>query len=202
MKNIIIILDPAHGLDVAGKRSPDGKHRECIWSREREASLKKKLVEKGYEVYYTTDSINEPGLSKRRIAANTIKHGQRKLLLSLHNDASGVTMEWRKAHGASVYTTKGVTNSDICADIIYKGLAKDFKGEVKMRKYTDKYLGRDFEQNFTVLMGSDYMGVLIEWLFQDNKEDVEKLKDPVINGRFEDSLVESIENINNYFKDE
>ena len=25
-----IILDPAHGIDVAGKRSPDGKHREYL----------------------------------------------------------------------------------------------------------------------------------------------------------------------------
>ena len=30
-KNITIILDPAHGEDVPGKRSPDGVHREYRW---------------------------------------------------------------------------------------------------------------------------------------------------------------------------
>ena len=62
-------------------------------------------------------------------------------------------------------------------------------------KPTDK----DFEENFTVLMGADYMGVLIEWLFQDNLMDVEILKDPETNKRFEDSLVKAIEKINDYF---
>lgn len=30
MKKLTIILDPAHGIDIAGKRSPDGKHREYL----------------------------------------------------------------------------------------------------------------------------------------------------------------------------
>lgn len=47
------------------------------------------------------------------------------------------------------------------------------------------------------------MGVLIEWLFQDNKEDVKELQSHRTNKRFEDSLVEAIESINDYFgKDE
>ena len=68
-----------------------------------------------------------------------------------------------------------------------------------MRPYSHEYLGKDFEENFTVLMGSGYMGVLIEWLFQDNEEDVKKLEDIVINKRFEDSLMDAIEKINDYF---
>ena len=49
-------------------------------------------------------------------------------------------------------------------------------------------------------MGSGYMGVLIEWLFQDNKDDVIFLADLKINRKFENSLVESIEQINEHFK--
>ena len=48
MKNINIILDPAHGKNVAGKRSPDESHLEYLWSRERCTSLEKKLEKKGY----------------------------------------------------------------------------------------------------------------------------------------------------------
>ena len=46
MKKINIILDPAHGKNVAGKRSPDESHFEYIWSRDRCKSLENKLKKK------------------------------------------------------------------------------------------------------------------------------------------------------------
>ena len=197
MKQITVILDPAHGSDVPGKRSPDGAHLEYRWSRERINSLRNKLKTKGYDVLVTTESETEPGLSRRRSFATSAK-GNNKLLLSLHNDAAGNGTSWMSAEGASVFTTKGVTISDTCAEIILKGFEKNFP-DIKIRKFTNTPLNRDFEENFTVLSGSGYYGVLVEWLFQDNKKDVEKLLDPKFNERFETSLVESIEEINNYF---
>lgn len=197
-KNIILVIDPAHGINVAGKCSPDGLHREYLWSRERVKALKATCISLGYEVYVTTDSENEPGLSKRKNFATQIRRGERKLLLSLHNNAAGSDGKWHNARGYSVFTTKGVTKADTCADIIYKQLRKDFP-ELKGRMYKDSDLERDFEENFTVLMGSDYMGVLIEWLFQDNLKDVELLKDSEVNKKFEGSLVKAIEKINDYF---
>lgn len=197
MKNIAIILDPAHGENVKGKCSPDGKHKEYLWSRERVASIKKTLVSLGYKVYTTTESINEPGLTYRKNVANAIKE-PKKLLISLHNNAAGSDGKWHLPKGASVFTTKGVTNSDICADIIMSQFKCDFP-EVNMRCYMDKYLQRDFEENFTVLMGSSYMGVLVEWLFQDNQSDVCKLLDMRVNRRFEESLIRAIETINTKF---
>ena len=80
-KNITIILDPAHGEDVPGKRSPDGVHREYRWSRDRVRELKVILEAMGYEVYKTTDSENEPGLSKRKNFASSLKSDKPKLLL-------------------------------------------------------------------------------------------------------------------------
>lgn len=197
-KNIIIVFDPAHGADVPGKCSPDKRHREYKWSRERISHLVPMLTNIGYEVYKTTSSENEPGLSKRKNFATQVRHGERKLLLSLHNNAAGADGKWHTATGAAVYTSPGVTKSDICADIILQRFKKDFP-EVKMRYYKDKPMERDFEAKFTVLMGADYMGCLVEWLFQDNEKDVELLCDPEFNGRFESSLVEAIEEINDYF---
>lgn len=198
MKNVIIILDPAHGADVPGKCSPDGKHREYRWSRDRIKFLKVTLMNLGYEVYVTTESENEPGLSRRKNFATQIRHGKRKLLVSLHNNGAGNNGKWMSASGVEVYTTPGVTNSDICADFILRQLQKDFP-TFKMRFNKDTHLERDKEAKFTVLMGADYMGVLVEWLFQDNKTDVEKLLDPKINRDFEVSIVKAIEQINNYF---
>jgi len=160
-KNITIILDPAHGEDVPGKRSPDGVHREYRWSRERVRELKVILEAMGYEVYKTTDSENEPGLSKRKNFASSLKSDKPKLLLSLHNNAAGNGSAWMNARGIAVYTSKGVTKSDVCADFIIEQFKKDFP-EFKIRMYRAVNLEKDFEENFTVLMGNGYMGVLIQ----------------------------------------
>ena len=195
MKKLIVILDPAHGANIAGKCSPDGTHREYRWSRERVKGVLSKLKMANFEVYQTTLSENEPGLSYRKNFATRICPGQPKLFLSLHNNASGDSTKWGDAKGTALYTTKGITKADKCADIIFQRFSKDFP-DINMRKYSCEKLGKDFEENFTVLMGRDYMGVLIEWLFQDNRQDVEKLADAEMNERFELSLVKAIEEIN------
>lgn len=192
----VIVLDPAHGMDVVGKCSPDKVHREYIWSRERCYSLEKTLTDKGYLVYLTTKSINEPGLTKRKNFADQVAKGHKKLFLSLHNNAAGSDNKWHSASGASVYTTKGVTEADTFADIILKNFKIDFP-EIKVREYKPVPLERDFEENFTVLTGYDYVGVLVEWLFQDNKNDVALLLDPDMNKRFESSIIKSIEEMSN-----
>lgn len=198
MKNIIVILDPAHGANIKGKCSPDGRHHEFLWSRERIKSLGRILTDLGYEVYVTTGSENEPGLLVRKNFATQIRKGEKKLLLSLHNNAAGNGYRWFSARGVEVYTTPGVTKADVCADFILSQFRKDFP-EMKMRYNKDAKFYRDKESRFTVLMGKDYMGVLVEWLFQDNKDDVELLMDSEVNRKFESSIVGAIENINDYF---
>lgn len=198
MKNIVIILDPAHGSNVKGKCSPNHVHKEYIWSRERVKNIKTLLLSRGYRVFTTTESEEEPGLTKRKNYATQICKGSKKLLLSLHNNAAGSDGKWHSAQGVCVFTTKGVTRSDRCAQIILDRFEKDFP-ELHIRRYLREDLYEDFEENFTVLTGSSYMACLVEWLFQDNMEDYERLKDPKMNSRFETSLVEAIEEINNYF---
>lgn len=197
MKNLIIILDPAHGEEVPGKRSPDGTHREYRWSRERIKVIKESLERLGYEVVLTNTTDREIGLDKRRNFATNYKKGQKKLLLSLHNDASANT-GWGKARGYSVWTTRGVTKSDECAEIILQQFEKDFP-EIKKRVYSPTQPHRDFEADFAVIRGADYMGVLIEWLFQDNQEDLVLLKDAELNSRYEASIVKAVERINEVF---
>lgn len=199
MKSIVIILDPAHGADVKGKCSPDGKHKEYLWSRNRVSSLRRKLIRLGYEVYVTTDSVFEPGLSVRQKFATQIAKGKKKLLLSLHNNAAGNGTSWTTANGVEVYTTPGVTEADRCADTIITTFKEDFP-ELRMRCNKDTYLERDKEAKFTVLMGSGYMGVLVEWLFQDNKEEANMLMDTHMNERFEASIIKAVEKLDTSFK--
>ena len=198
-KRLLIILDPAHGIDVAGKRSPDGRHLEYLWSRERLKVVEHLLQAHGYTVVWTNDWDTEIGLSKRKEIANMYAQKDTSLvplLISLHNDASGITEEWRQARGISLWTSKGRTTSDIFADFFIQGIPEWFP-EAKQRIYSPAYLDRDFENNFTVLMGN-YFALLIECGFQDNKEDVALLEDPQFCKRVEDWIVDSIEDCNDY----
>lgn len=198
MRKVVVILDPAHGAEVPGKRSPDGKHLEYKWSRDIVERLRKRLITQGFEVYQTTWDDKEPGIGARRRYADSIKvsPGQEKLLLSIHNDAKGMGLTWENARGVSVWTTKGSTKSDLYADEILLGIRDDFqkiKDFPPIRKYKRGIEGeRDFESNFGVLLGSTYYGVLLEFLFQDNKEDVKLLSREDIKETLVDSLLYSI----------
>jgi N-acetylmuramoyl-L-alanine amidase len=88
MKNTTIILDAAHGEEVPGKRSPDGKFREYLWSRERIKELIFDLKALGYEVLESNPTTKEIGLSQRAAAVNAINR-PKKIFLSLHVDAAG-----------------------------------------------------------------------------------------------------------------
>lgn len=200
MKHLVLILDPAHGKDVKGKSSPDGSHKEYLWSREMCKKLEAELTALGYKVFYTSTSEYEIGLTKRKTNANNIAidKSEIKFLLSLHNNASGADNNWHTATGVEIFTSPGKTLSDYFADYILKALNKEFPNtEVKYRYNLDKFLERDKEAKFTVLMG-DYAACLLEWLFQDNKEDVKELKNESTNQRLIKALVEGINYIEDY----
>jgi N-acetylmuramoyl-L-alanine amidase len=199
MKKLLVILDPAHGEEVPGKRSPDGKHREYKWSRERLRELAPKLEALGYTVVWTNTTEKEIGLSARKNAGSLLAKQHPDLipfLLSLHNDASGNGMQWMQASGISVWTSKGRTTSDIFADYFIQAF-KEVIPEVKHRQYSPEYLQRDYEDNFTVLMGG-YSANLVECMFQDNRDDVELLSDPAFNAKVVEALVKGFELSNNY----
>lgn len=201
MRKLIIILDPAHGSDVPGKRSPNGKHLEYRWSREICKALANKLVANDFRVEFSNNSEKEIGLSKRVSFANHLdfNEGEIKFLVSLHNNAAGNGSDWMNARGVEIYTSKGSTISDEFAEVIMKNLKTDFPDNniVKFR-YGNDQLGK--EANFSVLMGSTYYAVLLEWLFQDNKEDYELLQNYQVNSHLVDSLVKALIEIDDSIK--
>lgn len=198
-KLLVVILDPAHGSDVAGKCSPDKTHYEWKWSREICKKLEGKLLALGYKVFWTSTSDKEIGLSKRKKVADSIKTTGKevKFLLSLHNNAVGMGDKWYDASGVSIWTSKGKTLSDYFADLLFEAFMEYFpKDQIKYRFSQDKPLERDFEANFTVLMGGSYYACLLEWLFQDSLKDIDKLKDSNMNDTLVDILVRGLEKIN------
>ena len=195
MKKLIIILDPAHGSDVAGKRSPDGLHREYKWSREICADLKILFEALGYEVYYTNHLETEIGLSERRKRAEDIKTDKTKVLLSIHNNAAGDGSKWLNARGFEIWTRKGFDKADILAELIFQA-AKEWFPEIKHRYASDSDYNRDKEGNLYMTNSDKYLGLLLEWGFQDNKQDFEILQNKKYNKALADCIVDAVEAFN------
>ena len=193
MRDFIVVLDPAHGEETPGKRSPDGRFREYLWSRMIIEKLAEKLDDAGFCVRETNTSKKEIGLSNRAGVCNMING--KKILISIHSNAAGNGVEWMSATGFSVYTTKGKTKSDKVAEELMNGFIKDFP-ELKARM--DMSDGdKDTEENFTVIKKANCPAVLIEWMFQDNKNDVEILLSEEYTNRLVDSIYNSIIEIEN-----
>ena len=47
-RRLLPIIDFAHGSDVAGKQSPDGRHKEYLWSRKVGKMLAESLKHEGF----------------------------------------------------------------------------------------------------------------------------------------------------------
>ena len=195
-----VILDPAHGKDTKGKRSPDGLHREYLWSRERIAKILGNIITKArFDIYYPfLNEENEPGLTNRVLKYNEIaKDYDKTFMLSIHNDAFKDGSTWENPHGVSVWTSKGEDDSDKYATDLYDYLTTVYPNEKFRPAYwlseKEKNKDPDWEANFTVLAGNSkvkpiYDAVLLEWLFQTSKSDVEKLINPKHNEYFEDMI--------------
>lgn len=170
--SLTIILDDAHGYDVAGKGSPDGRHREWQWSKTYTTLLGQHLTDIGFNVVYSAPEDNEPGLMERVRRMNLVRSPA--IVFSLHNNAAGMG-EWKEAHGYSVWTTRGVTKSDQCATILFNNL-RVFLPDLSFRQ--DLSDGDpDYEANFTVLM-SKHPSFLLEFMFQDNEYDLQLIENP------------------------
>lgn len=204
MNKQAVILDPAHGKDTPGKRSPDELHREYLWSRGRIATIVNnilKLTNLNFDLYYPfLYNEYEPGLTNRVVKYNSIaKDYERTFMLSIHNDAFKKGKTWEKPHGVSVWTSKGEDDSDPIATSLYNFLRVKYPNEKFRSAFwlneSEKIKDPDWEANFTVLAGNkkkkiypEYDAVLLEWLFQTNKEDVKKLMNPIHNEYFEDMI--------------
>ena len=206
-KNLIVIRDNAHGIDVLGKQSPDGTHKEYLWSREVWDDVTFMLKILGYVVEPTSTGVKEIGLTNRVLNGNSIAAKypkQTALFISLHNDASKNDGPWGTARGVSIWTSKGRDQSDVFAEIMLKALFRVVK-ETRHRVYSPKEGERDFEAGFTVIAGTKtvkpmYNGLLIECGFQDNKEDLRLLQDPQFKKKIADAIVDGIEDINTYLE--
>ena len=167
-----VLIDPGHGIDTPGKRSPDGQFLEYLWNRQVADLLLERLVAMGIDASLVVTETNDVTLRNRVNRVNTICNkvgASNVLLVSIHANAAGNGSAWMNAKGWSCYTSRGKTKSDQVAECLYDAFEAEFQDR-KIRK--DMGDGdRDWEENFYVLQKSKCPAVLLENFFYDNREE-------------------------------
>ncbi len=166
-----ILIDNGHGIETPGKRSPDGSFREYAWAREVARMICDILQAEGYDAQLLVPEVEDVSLDERCCRANRFPKTD-TILVSIHNNAAGKGDRWMGARGWSIFTTKGITQADKLADRIWRRAKETFAWPLTVRSYSTAVMGRDYEENFYILMHSWCPAVLIENFFQDNREDV------------------------------
>lgn len=171
--NMKILIDNGHGANTQGKRSPDGRLIEALYTREIAVRVEHELCKRGYETLRIVREEVDVPLSERCRRVNDICSEMGKsnvLLVSIHCNAAGNGAQWMQARGWEAWTSIGQTKADSLADCLYAS-AERFLSGMKIRK--DMADGDpDKESGFYILKHTECPAVLTENLFQDNMEDV------------------------------
>lgn len=168
-----ILLDPGHGSDTPGKRSPDGHFREYAYNRYLAIEIRNRLTALGLDARILVLEQKDIPLKERCRRANAVckeKGSDNVLLISIHINASGNGSRWMTSRGWSAYTTKGNTKADTLATCLYTAAEKYLPSHKIRKDQTDG--DPDLEENYYILRHTLCPAVLTENLFIDNLEDL------------------------------
>ena len=186
----IIVLGTAHRMREPGKQSPDGRLKECVYSREIVSEVAAILRGYGYKVEIDYEPLDLPKtmqtssttLERNRELAMRVnfvnelcrQNGKDNVLyVSIHVNAAGADGKWHTGTGWEAITSVGQTKADKLATCLYEAAKKNFSN-VKIRTdYSDG--DPDKEAHLYVLKHTNCAAVLTENMFQDNKADVDYL---------------------------
>ena len=190
---MLILIDPGHGIDTPGKRSPDGKFLEYLWNRQIADLLLDRFTIMGIDASLLVTETNDISLSTRVQRVNKVcsKVGASNvILLSIHSNAAGDGSKWMSAQGWSCYTSKGKTMSDQIAECLYDAFEEEFQDRKIRKDMSDG--DRDWEENFYVLQKSKCPAVLLENFFYDNRDECAWLLKDETKERIADAIVKGI----------
>ena len=167
-----VLIDPGHGINTPGKRSPDGRFFEYLWNRQVADMLLVNLVANGIDAVIIVTETNDIPLRTRAMRANKkcdLYGTKNVILVSIHANAAGMGDRWMNATGWSCYTTKGVTKSDRLAECLYESFQDEFPEKRMRRDLSDG--DSDIEEDFYIIKKTRCPAVLLENFFYDNKEE-------------------------------
>lgn len=171
-----ILIDNGHGVDTAGKRSPDGSLREYKYTREIAEKVVSELKKRGFDAERIVTEENDISLSERCRRVNSIcdRIGTKNVILvSIHCNASGTG----KGTGWEIHTSPGKTKADDLAQVFWDMANRMFGGTWKIRGDWSDGDG-DWENNFYILKKTSCPAVLTENFFMDNETDCKFLLSP------------------------
>lgn len=193
---MIILIDPGHGQDTAGKRSPDGRLREYKYAREIAAEVVKRLKAQGYNAQQLVTEENDISLGTRCRRANDVCNHFGKtnvLVVSIHLDAKGMGASWFGARGfsARVWLNASARSKQLASYLFDSAQAQGLK--TRFPKPGQKW----WPQNLAICRDTDCAAVLTESGFMDNKQDVEFL----LSDKGREAIINlHVEGIINYIK--
>ena len=69
---MVVLIDNGHGIDTAGKRSPDGRFREYLWNRQVAAMVVEFLTAEGIDARLVVPETDDVALSTRVRRVNKV----------------------------------------------------------------------------------------------------------------------------------
>lgn len=183
-----ILIDPGHGENTPGKRSPKGEFgvlREYAFNRAIAKPLVERLKKLGYDAELVVSEDEDISLGERCRRTNRLcdKLGSKNVLfISIHSNASSNCETWQKPSGWSAFVyTKASNASKRLAQCLYDEAEK--RGLKGNRAVPDCHY---WQSGFYVLKNTKCAAVLTENLFYDNEEEYlylcsEKGREEIIN---------------------
>lgn len=175
----LIILDPGHGVDTPGKRSPVdmGLPQLMEWQFNRLMMNKfiQKVAEEGLAFNITCEGAFDVPIRDRTMIANRIYNDSKRQFdnifgISFHGNAYSD----KAVKGSEIYTYFGQTDSDVLAEFIARKWKKD--KHIKFRPdIGDGDL--DKEANMAILRDTISPFILLEYAYYTNKFDLDDMFD-------------------------
>lgn len=163
-----VVLDPGHGVETAGKRSPDGTYLEHEFNLDMARRVQEQLERHGVSVLLTRAAARDVSLAQRVKISNAEAPD---LFVSLHSNASG-DGGWTDPDGYGIYTS---AKSDTAGrNIAAKAILARAKG-AGVKLWGDGL----FHERLYVLKNTVAPAVLIEHGFHTNIHEVQLLKHTV-----------------------
>jgi N-acetylmuramoyl-L-alanine amidase len=156
-----VVLDPGHGVETPGKRSPDNSLMEYAFNRDMAQKIRFHLERHGVEVLITTPDDTDTSLADRCKFAN---ESDGDIFVSIHANAFG--HGWTATNGWEIYVYRKGSYSEQLAKAIQNAT-------IPASGLVDRGLK---SERFYVIRNTNMPAVLIEHGFYSNKTEVELLK--------------------------
>lgn len=181
MGMLVVLIDPGHGAETPGKRSPDSTLREYEFNRGVGRMVQKRLLDCGIDARLTVHDDSDLPLIRRTNQARDLKReGYQVLLLSIHANAYG--NGWNTAQGIETFTND---QAEKLARSIQQQLVTETRLVNRGVKRANLHITRECARH-------GIPGVLVELGFMTNKDDCALLKTDAYREKCARALVKAI----------